>query len=719
MKNNFKFFTRAAGILCALAFSMSLTAAAQDLKPAKDKATKKYGYQAKGSKNWVIPPSYDDAKKFVDGYAEVEIGGFTGLIDVNGNMVFPAIYDNISKFDKFGYCELMRKVDGVKLRGIADRSGRIIIPVQCRNVDVDRSGYYIYAKYDTVMPGFEPDDLWAVYDNQGREIFPPQFYTTPSFYNGVAIARDGKTGLYGMISDDGSILKPFKFFSISHYSTGFRALGTDLSHHIWSPDLKDGQMLRQPGAIIPYDPKDDPVRAAAWRKGPVGIRLHSNNVKLVDMHVGFFGTQAACRSLDIDWGFGRFIRLEPCIVPAGTPDAMYYGSGNRYYTLKAILYEADGSFVREVCSRGWIEGDCTDGAFYNAGGKEVWMILANPNTIALPAFTTNVHDYRAFDHRNIFEGLGVSIGEVSRLCRPYEYRSRIIDIFEAENIGVNTYIPRVPSAGHARSEFIASKAPIFHYPFRMGEVVNCVVVEKDGVLKADLSDDLVMRYRDRLDDPGYSFSEGSEVIFWGPNNARTIKLNLEVASYDGNQTKDDVHGTGYSYVINLDMYEEDGTWLRTIASAPWVDFVQDGVLIFQPLGIALISPFAATPHGKGHPGFQPNHHVPGQYPPSAQPQNGHYGQGQHQTPAQPQKPAIGTNRNSEANRGGTTSTGGARNSVAGAGTASSSTVPGAGAVHGAGALPGAADGHHAPMHGLQPLPHTLSALESALRYGRY
>ena len=166
-------------------------------------------------------------------------------------------------------------------------------------------------------------------------------------------------------------------------------------------------------------------------------------------------------------------------------------------------------------------------------------------------------------------------------------------------------------------------------------------------------------------------------------------------------------------------YYEDGTWLRTIASAPWVDFVQDGVLIFQPLGIALISPFAATPHGKGHPGYQPNHHVPGQYPPSAQPQNGHYGQGQYQTPAQPQKPAIGTNRNSEANRSGTTSTGGARNSVAGAGTASSSTVPGAGAMHGAGALPGAADGHHAPMHGLQPLPHTLSALESALRYGRY
>lgn len=668
-------------LLCILALTLSLTAGAQDLKPTKDRSTKKYGYQTK-SKDWVIQPRFDDAKRFVDGNAEVEIDGHWGLINTNGELVFPAIYDNIGKFDKYGYCELMRKVNGVKLRGIGDRYGRIIIPVECRNVSIDRNGYFMYAKYDVQIPGFDVDDLWGVYDNQGREIFPPQFYQTPNFYDGVGIAKSGLNGLYGIISEDGRVLKPFSYISISHFSSGFRALGTDLTHHVWSPDVRDGQAIRQPGAVIPYDPKDDPVRVAAWHKGPVGVRLHSNNVKVVDMHVGYFGTQAACRNLDINWGFGRFLRLEPCVVPAGTPDAMYYGSGNRYYTLKALLYEADGTFVKEVCSRGWIEGDCTDGAFYNADGKERWMIFANPNTIALPAFTANVHDYRAFGHQDIYEGMGITIQEVSRLRKLYEFQSRCTDIIEAENVGVNTYLPHVPSASHARAAFIASKSPIFNYPFRMGEVVNCVVLHKDDKIEAELTDDLVCHYKDRLDDPSYSFREGREVIYWGPNNARTVRLTLEVASHNGNQTKDDVHGTDYSYIINLDMFEEDGTWLRTLASAPWVDFVHDGVLIFEPLGIALISPFTGMHKGKGHPGYQP--------------------QGKAQPAAQPMKPTIGTNRNSEANRGGSTVSGGARNSVAGAGTAN--TEP----AHGP---------KPAPMNSLQPLPHTLSALETAITYG--
>ena len=66
---------------------------------------------------------------------------------------------------------------------------------------------------------------------------------------------------------------------------------------------------------------------------------------------------------------------------------MRYGGGNRYYTLKALLYEADGTFVQEVCSRGWLEGDFSEGAIYNADGKQRWAIMANPNALGLPAYT--------------------------------------------------------------------------------------------------------------------------------------------------------------------------------------------------------------------------------------------------------------------------------------------------------------------------------------------
>ena len=576
-------------VFCCFSLIYSFSAQAQDLKPVKDKATKKYGYQAK-KKAWVIAPAFDDAKKFRDGFAEVEMNGRIGLINVDGAFVIPPEYDNIGKFDKNGYCELTQKRNGVKFRGVADMSGRIIIPVSAISVDVDRSGEFIYAKYNTDVPGFRTEGLWGVYDNQGQQLFSPQFSYSPSFRDGIGIAKSAVTGLYGVIGSNGLVLKPFEYLNISRYSREIRALGTDLVHHIWSLDLRDAQALPQPGAIIPYDPKNDPVRVAAWHKGPVGRRLYSNMVRVVEFHTGFLGSiKGACNMLPINWGFNRFIRLEPCIVPAGTPDAMRFGSGNRYYTLKAILYEADGRFVQEVCSRGWIEANCGEGAIYNADGKQRWMIMANPNALGLPAYTMDVTDYRPLGHSDVFEGLGFSISEMNDLGSLYEFTNRSKVIYETENVGVCSYIPRMPSSVHARAEFIASKAPVFHHFFRMGDVVNCVVRQKDSKPFLELLPDLVCRYRDHLDDPTYTFTEREEVIYWGPNNARTVRLSLEAVSRSDKYTTDDIHGTEYSYMLALNMFEEDGTWLRTLATAPWADAVKDGVIVFEPLGIALIT----------------------------------------------------------------------------------------------------------------------------------
>jgi len=675
-------------LFSGIVLSLSMNASAQDLKPVKDKATKKYGYQLKGhKKSWAIQPQYDGAKRFVDGFAEVEVNGYTGLINEYGEMIYPPLYSNISKFDNFGLCELTRKTYEGKFRGIGDSAGNIIIPVEAEDVSVDRYGAFIYAKYNSNVPNFKPVRLWGVYDRTGKEIFEPQFSGIPKFRDGVGIVKSGKNGLYGMVGADGSFLRPYKYLNITYSMGNYEALGTDLSHSVWGFDLRSSSTVRQIGAIIPYDIKDDPVRLAAWHKGPVGVRLHINNVKIMDTYMGYYGMQAACRDIPIDWGFNRFIRLEPCIVPAGTPDAMYYGTGQRYYTLKALLYEADGTFVREVCSRGWLEADCSDGAIYNADGKERWMIFANPNTISLPAFTTPLHDYRAFGHSDIHEGMGISIQELTDLRNTYEFSNRTRDLYEAENLGVCSYIPRVPSSVHAKAEFAASRSPIFHYPFHMGEVVNCIVHEKDGKIEVELSDDLVCRFRDRLEDPGYTMTEGAEVIYWGPHNARTVRLSLEAVSRsNGNYTMDDLYGTDYGFMLVLNMYEEDGRWLRTLGAAPWVDFLQDGILVFEPLGIAMISPFTGLDRYKNYDQHQDQYHKPAQQ-------------------SKPQASVnTGGNRNSTANRGGKTVSGGARNSVAGAGTANQQATP-------------AKEEKPAPMVRFKPVPHTLSALESALRHG--
>ena len=96
-----------------VALSLCAAASAQDLKPVRDRDSKLFGYQDK-SKNWVIPPSFQSAKRFNGGFAIVEQSGLKGLIDQTGAWVLKPEYDNIGKFDKSGLCEVTVKADRVK-----------------------------------------------------------------------------------------------------------------------------------------------------------------------------------------------------------------------------------------------------------------------------------------------------------------------------------------------------------------------------------------------------------------------------------------------------------------------------------------------------------------------------------------------------------------------------------------------------------------------------
>ncbi|MBP5157115.1 MAG: hypothetical protein ILP18_04495, partial [Treponema sp.] len=343
----------------------------------------------------------------------------------------------------------------------------------------------------------------------------------------------------------------------------------------------------------------------AWRKGPVGIKLHQNNVKKTELRTGQPGfysksnLSAVCLDLPIDWGFGRFVRLEPCKVSVTASNAMSDGARGAY-TLKAFLYESDGRLVREICSSGWIEAVFADGAIYNAGGKERWLILADPNAIGMPAFTMDIFEYQPVSHADIFSGLSIIPSELTRLQNLYNFRRACADIYEMENLGVCSYFPRVADAAVASAERKVNRAPIFMHRFRMGDVVNCKVRKTTGGgLEAEFFDDLVCGFVDKFTEPYYTSHPGDEIIFWGPHNARTVGLSLEAlprGAADG--IFDNLYGTSASYRLVLSLYEEDGRWLRTLAEAPFADFVQDGIIVFEPLGIALRTPFIGRRQGQ-------------------------------------------------------------------------------------------------------------------------
>ena len=579
----------------AAALLLALAAQAQDIKPAKDKATKKFGYQDK-SKNWVIEPSFDKARRFIDGYAIVEVQGLEGLINATGGWVLRPEYNKIGKFDKLGLCELTVKNGRDKFYGLADRNGSIVIPPECSSLTVSRSEELIFARRE----GETGQQLWGVYDLAGEEIFAPQFSHSPTFRGGTGTAESALTGLTGLISREGEVLLPFENLAISDGPGQREALTTDFSIRTYDSRLNLTEELRSPGAVKPYDTFGDDVRAAAWHVGCVGRRLHSNNTWAADIVRTTAGRSAQLRPLQLDWGYRRFIRLEPEAAKTDIPGCMEHPYNGKLYTLRAIMYEADGTYVGIASDWGWLEAQFPGGWVYNAEGAEKWLIFDDPNYPARhrgPA-TVDLSEYGTIDCSDVISGLCLGSYDLKRLQDTGNRIKRELEIIEGENVGVTSYLPHPAPSGREEARLIrdAMRAPVFQNAWHIGEVVNCRVDKRGEEYTVELSDGLICNFSDRFDSPSFSM-EGEEVIYWGPNNARTVCLDLEIAG--SGCMIDDVYGTGRHLKVLIDMYEEDGSFLRTLGEAPAIDFISDGLIVFEKLGIALKAPGHNMHRGRG------------------------------------------------------------------------------------------------------------------------
>ena len=574
-------------ILCVLALVVSGTAQAQDLKPARDRQTKKYGYQAK-DKSWVIEPVYDAAKRFIDGFAIVELNGHEGLIDIDGDMILQPEYDKIGKFDQNGICELMRKEGKTKWYGAADQTGAIIVPVECTDIKIPKKGGYITAERVATVEGFDTSTLWGIYDLQGKEIFSPQFLASPSFSSGTFIVKSARTGLTGVVDMDGRELLPCKYLAVDHHGGGYYALTPEFNRFRFSGSLIQEEAYHVKGAVAPYDPMGDPIRAAAWHSGCIGIRMHRNNIKLYGNRDG--SSLGYCDELPLDWGRGRFLRLEPFEDPERHEGAMPDPATGKYYTLKALMYEADGTRPQVVSDWGWLEGECGAGAIYRTDSGKRWMLLEDLNCPDVPAFNVSVSGYKAISHDNVYNGLGIRAADVERLADPHRFADRLKQICDGDNVGLDSYVARSTDLRHARQARELMRAPFFRYPYMIGEVVNCSVSKRGEDAEVTLYEQLVCHFSDQLEYPSYSKS-GDELIYWGPHNGRTVRMSLEAGSSDC--LVDDITGSNTKYMIVLSLYEEDGSWLRTLAELPYADYLDDGVMVFERAGIAVLTPKAS------------------------------------------------------------------------------------------------------------------------------
>lgn len=219
-------------IIAIVCLMMSTSLIAQDLKPKKDKETKKYGYVNKADE-WVVKPIYDDADKFKDGFAKIYLNKKEGLIIETGAVLVEPQFDDIEKFkddlslvkekkkygfiDKSGkllcepkYDEIEKFSDGTaKIRtgsmfGLIKNDGSVLIEPRFKIIE-KFIGNYANVSIDK----YTNQKRWGMIDKSGKVIFEP-IYAFPLKFNSqnLSIANnvDREVGIYLIVKIDGTIL---------------------------------------------------------------------------------------------------------------------------------------------------------------------------------------------------------------------------------------------------------------------------------------------------------------------------------------------------------------------------------------------------------------------------------------------------------------------------------------------------------------------------------
>lgn len=219
-------------LISAICLLIISAAFAQDLKPKKDKETKKYGF-VNSSDEWIVKPIYDDADKFKDGLAKIYLNKKEGLITETGIVLVEPQFDDIEKFKdniaivkknkKFGFidksgktlCEPkyddiekfsdgLAKIKSGLMFGIIKNDGSVLIEPRFKIIE-NFIGYYANVSVDK----YTNQPRWGLIDKTGKVIFEP-IYAFPLKFNSqnLSIANnvDGDVGTYLIVKIDGTIL---------------------------------------------------------------------------------------------------------------------------------------------------------------------------------------------------------------------------------------------------------------------------------------------------------------------------------------------------------------------------------------------------------------------------------------------------------------------------------------------------------------------------------
>jgi hypothetical protein len=204
----------------------------------------KYGYFNQFTGKAIVPMDYDSFDDFVEGYTVSYKYGKKGVIDSNGNILLPSIYEEVypeksdavirvknnSKFGFFdlkgiqiakfeyedmpefeaGYAPVMK---GNKW-GMIDRKNSIVLPIDYELA----KGLEPTFKLTTAKKNF----VWYLYDMNTMNLLAYDFKDengaaeNPTLTSGLIKVQ--KNGLFGYINDNGKLIIPCQYKKANHFN---------------------------------------------------------------------------------------------------------------------------------------------------------------------------------------------------------------------------------------------------------------------------------------------------------------------------------------------------------------------------------------------------------------------------------------------------------------------------------------------------------------------
>ena len=273
----------------------------------------------------IIPCLYDSGLRFTENMASALLNDKYGFIDKKGRMIIPATFEYASVFAEG--LALVRQNDKY---GFIDTTGKLVIPAQFDDI-TDFTLYGCSSYFPEDMAEVKQNGKWGFIDRKGNVVITPQFDSTDKFSGGLAcVSLNGKQGL---INKTGKFVIPAEYDMIEVTSEDLVS---------FKKDGKYGYMDKTGNILIPARFEQcygfNEGMAAVEVNGKWGFIDIKGELTIPAQYTCVVPFSEGLAAVEIDDKWGAIDQAGNLVIPAGFDDAFFFDKGLAFVEQEDNIY---------------------------------------------------------------------------------------------------------------------------------------------------------------------------------------------------------------------------------------------------------------------------------------------------------------------------------------------------------------------------------------------